>query len=58
MAGSILLLRYGTLADAWARVKGDVYWTAGVWDHDRVVVEQIAEAPPKGTVPVEIGGKF
>jgi len=50
MGGSVLLLRYPSLEDAWARVKRDVYWTAGVWDPDRTVVEQFCEPPPPGTV--------
>lgn len=58
MAGSVLLLRYDTLAQAWDRVREDVYWTAGVWDHAHTVVEQIAEPPASGTVPVDVGGSF
>lgn len=51
MAGSVLLLRYDSLEEAWARVRADVYWTAGVWDHDRLVLEQFCEPPAAGTVP-------
>jgi hypothetical protein len=57
MGGSVLLLRYPSLADAWARVKQDVYWTAGVWDPERTVVEQFCEPPPAGTVPGVEGGR-
>lgn len=51
MAGSVMMLRYDTLEEAWERVKWDVYWTAGVWDHDRLVLEQLCEPPAAGTVP-------
>ncbi|BEJ01839.1 hypothetical protein CcaverHIS631_0605210 [Cutaneotrichosporon cavernicola] len=51
MAGSVMMLRYPSLEEAWERVKADVYWTAGVWDHDRTFVTHIADPPPAGTVP-------
>ncbi|KLT44165.1 hypothetical protein CC85DRAFT_229877, partial [Cutaneotrichosporon oleaginosum] len=38
MGGSVLMLRYPSLEEAWARVKEDVYYTAGVWDPERVFV--------------------
>ena len=40
MAGSLLLFRADSLEDAWKRIRDDVYWTAGVWDQDRCVVEE------------------
>lgn len=50
MGGSVLMLRYASREEAWERVTADVYWTAGVWDPARVVVTQIADPPPAGTV--------
>ncbi|GMK57188.1 hypothetical protein CspeluHIS016_0400220 [Cutaneotrichosporon spelunceum] len=51
MAGSVLMLRFPSLQEAWARVKADVYWTAGVWDHERAVVVQMIDPPAPGSVP-------
>ncbi|RSH79210.1 uncharacterized protein EHS24_001249 [Apiotrichum porosum] len=50
MGGSVMLLRYPSLEAAWARVRDDVYWTAGVWDPERTVVEEFCEPPPTGSV--------
>jgi hypothetical protein len=50
MGGSVMMLRYASLEEAWDRVKADVYYTAGVWDPERVFVSQIADPPPAGTV--------
>jgi hypothetical protein len=32
-----------SLEDAWARVKDDVYWTANIWDKERVIVEELLD---------------
>ncbi|WVQ84262.1 hypothetical protein IAT38_006414 [Cryptococcus sp. DSM 104549] len=45
MAGSILVMRAPSLDDMWKRVKEDVYWTAGVWDHDKVTVGEFVKVP-------------
>jgi hypothetical protein len=44
MAGSVMLYRYPTIEDCWARIKGDAYWTDDVWDKERVVVREIIGA--------------
>ncbi|KAL1408495.1 hypothetical protein Q8F55_005307 [Vanrija albida] len=43
--GSVLLLRYGTIEEAWARVKADPYWTGNVWDKEKVVVRELIAQP-------------
>ena len=40
MAGSVLVFRATSLDEAWKRVKDDVYWTEGVWDAEKCVVEE------------------
>jgi hypothetical protein len=40
MAGSMMIFHSDSLDTAWDRIKGDVYYTAGVWDSDRIVVEE------------------
>ncbi|TXT04830.1 hypothetical protein VHUM_04098 [Vanrija humicola] len=44
MAGSVMIYRYPTLEAVWERIKGDAYWTQGVWDRERVVVREIIGA--------------
>lgn len=44
MAGSVMIYRYNTIEECWARIKGDAYWTNGVWDPERVVVKEIIGA--------------
>ncbi|KAL7420447.1 hypothetical protein Q5752_004397 [Cryptotrichosporon argae] len=46
MAGSVMLLRAASLDAAWARLRRDPYWTAGVWDDTRVFVEEFVDPPP------------
>lgn len=41
MAGSLMILRFPSLAEAWERIKGDAYWTEGVWDKERVEVREL-----------------
>lgn len=36
-----------SLGAAWDRVKEDVYYTAGVWDRDQVVINEFI-VPPDG----------
>lgn len=45
MAGSVMMFRFPSLEDTWNRIKEDVYWTGGVWDKDKVVVEEFCVAP-------------
>lgn len=45
MAGSLMIIRAENLGAAWARIKADVYWTAGVWDKDKMKVEQLISHP-------------
>jgi hypothetical protein len=47
MAGSMMIFHSDTLDSAWERIKTDVYYTAGVWDQSRVVVEEFI-TPPEG----------
>lgn len=44
MAGSVMIYRYPTIEACWDRIKGDAYWTEGVWDRERVVVREIIGA--------------
>ncbi len=53
MAGSVMILRFPTLAEAWARIKADKYWTGGVWDKDKVVVREIIGAPVDDTIKIQ-----
>lgn len=41
IAGSFMVYEYPTLEDCWARLKEDVYWTADIWDKDRIIVEEL-----------------
>lgn len=45
MDGSVMILRFPTIEEAWARIKADKYWTGGVWDKDKVMVREIIGAP-------------
>lgn len=47
MAGSLLVFHSESLETAWARVKEDVYYTAGVWDKEKIVVNEFI-TPPEG----------
>jgi hypothetical protein len=47
MAGSMMIFHSDTLDTAWERIRSDVYYTAGVWDQGRVVVEEFI-TPPAG----------
>lgn len=53
MAGSVMVLRFPTLDDAWARIKADKYWTGGVWDKEKVVVREIIGAPVDETIKIQ-----
>ncbi|GFZ48085.1 hypothetical protein JCM24511_05833 [Saitozyma sp. JCM 24511] len=41
IAGSFMIYRFDTIEECWARLKADVYWTAGVWDKERMEVEEL-----------------
>ncbi len=41
LAGSYMILKFDNLDECWARLKRDVYWTQGVWDKERVIVEEL-----------------
>lgn len=45
MAGSVMLFRFPTIEETWARIKDDLYWTAGVWDKENVRVNELIKAP-------------
>jgi uncharacterized protein YciI len=45
MAGSLMIVRAKSLDEAWERVRSDVYYTEGVWDRGRVVVEEFIKHP-------------
>ena len=32
---------FPSLDDCWTRIKEDVYWTEGVWDKERLFIEQL-----------------
>ncbi|CAK9783419.1 unnamed protein product [Cutaneotrichosporon oleaginosum] len=53
MAGSVMILRFPTIGEAWARIKADKYWTGGVWDKDKVVVREIIGAPVDDTIKIQ-----
>lgn len=40
MAGSLMIFRSESLAEAWKMIKTDVYWTEGVWDQEKVSVNE------------------
>ncbi|RSH85295.1 hypothetical protein EHS25_005102 [Saitozyma podzolica] len=41
IAGSFMIYRFDSIEECWARLKADVYWTAGVWDKERMEVEEL-----------------
>ena len=47
MAGSMMIFHSESLETARERIKGDVYYTAGVWDTGKVVIEEFI-TPPEG----------
>lgn len=47
MAGSLLIFHSESLETAWDRLKEDEYYTAGVWDKDKMVVNEFI-SPPEG----------
>ena len=49
MAGSLMIFHSESLDTAWERIREDVYYTAGVWDKDKVVVNQFIN-PPEGAL--------
>jgi hypothetical protein len=53
MAGSIMIFHSESLENAWERIKGDVYYTAGVWDSGRVAVEEFIQPPEGYLYPAE-----
>ena len=40
-----MIFKYATIDDVWARIKDDLYWTAGVWDKENARVDQLLAAP-------------
>jgi hypothetical protein len=42
-AGSFMVCIFDNAAQAWDRVKEDIYWKSGVWDKERVVVEELID---------------
>ncbi|KAJ9121384.1 hypothetical protein QFC24_004722 [Naganishia onofrii] len=45
MAGSVMLLKFPTIEDCWARLKRDKYWEAGVWNKEQTTVVELIAAP-------------
>ncbi|WWC92283.1 uncharacterized protein L201_007237 [Kwoniella dendrophila CBS 6074] len=43
LAGSFMVWNMDNIDQAWARVKEDVYWRAGVWDKERLIVEELLD---------------
>ncbi|TRM66061.1 hypothetical protein BD626DRAFT_486627 [Schizophyllum amplum] len=41
IAGSFMVYVYPTIEDCWKRIKEDVYWTDGVWDKERLFIEEL-----------------
>jgi hypothetical protein len=58
MAGSIMIFHSESLENAWERIKGDVYYTAGVWDSGRVAVEEFIQPPEGYLYPAEWGWRL
>ncbi|KAE8541557.1 hypothetical protein D1P53_002920 [Cryptococcus gattii VGV] len=48
--GSTMLYRFPTIEEAWERIKSDPYWVQGVWDKDRVTVNELAYLPTDETL--------
>ncbi|KAL1404980.1 hypothetical protein Q8F55_008593 [Vanrija albida] len=55
MAGSVMIYRYPTIEECWARIRGDAYWLQGVWDRDRVVVREIIGAEGDDALRLVVG---
>jgi hypothetical protein len=53
MAGSLMIFHSESLDTAWKRIKEDIYYTGGVWDLDRVVVNEFIQPPPGLLYPNE-----
>jgi hypothetical protein len=45
MAGSLMHFKMASIDEAWARIKEDVYWTAGVWDKENTKVHELIRLP-------------
>lgn len=45
LAGSVMLIRAENLERAWDRIRGDLYWTEGVWDQDKCRVDEFTTNP-------------
>jgi hypothetical protein len=43
IAGSFSIYVMPTLEDVWKRLREDIYWTADIWDKDRVIVEELLD---------------
>lgn len=43
IAGSCMMYVMPDLDAVWERLKEDVYWTADIWDKDRVIVEELLD---------------
>ena len=43
IAGSSMIYVMPSLDDVWKRLKEDVYWTAGIWDKERLIVEELLD---------------
>ncbi|WVF68225.1 hypothetical protein IAT40_002990 [Kwoniella sp. CBS 6097] len=41
IAGSFSVWQMDNLEKVWERIKEDVYWRAGVWDKEKLVVEEL-----------------
>lgn len=41
IGGSMMIYVMDTFEEVWARLKEDPYWTAGVWDRERMRVEPL-----------------
>lgn len=36
-----MVYKMDTLEQVWTRLKEDVYWRAGIWDKERIIVEEL-----------------
>ncbi|WVO17429.1 hypothetical protein L204_105121 [Cryptococcus depauperatus] len=41
IAGSFMVYQMDTLEQVWDRLKEDVYWKAGIWDQEKIIVEEL-----------------
>lgn len=48
--GSTMLYRFPTIEEAWERIKSDPYWVQGVWDKERVTVNELTYLPTDETL--------